>query len=296
MSTPLTRTLVALAAVLCLALPGANPAWAAPTVSADRAALASAVGRYEAALAAESATGARVREVSATLDRAVAEQNAAQARLRTRAAAMYRAGDASTVSLLLGASSFDDFITRLDLLTRLARQDAENLTLLKAARLEAEQSAGELLELQAKQAQATDALAAEVAKAKATLAASEAALAEYHAKVAAAKAATAKASAPAQQLTGSGEWRVAVASHYGINFTGRGANGEAIGPYSMIVAHKTLPFGTLIEFEYNGARAVARVTDRGPFVAGREFDLGPGVVRVLGFNGVHEVRYRIITQ
>jgi rare lipoprotein A (peptidoglycan hydrolase) len=62
----------------------------------------------------------------------------------------------------------------------------------------------------------------------------------------------------------------------------------------MMVAHKTLPFGTLIEFEYGGKRAVARVADRGPHSAEREFDLGPGVVRVLGFNGVHEVRYRII--
>ena len=62
----------------------------------------------------------------------------------------------------------------------------------------------------------------------------------------------------------------------------------------MIVAHKTLRFGTLIEFEYKGRRAVARVADRGPHTAGRTFDLGPGVVRVLDFSGVHEVRYRII--
>jgi rare lipoprotein A len=64
----------------------------------------------------------------------------------------------------------------------------------------------------------------------------------------------------------------------------------------MIVAHKTLPFDTLIEFEYNGKRAVARVADRGPFVTGRDFDLGPGVVRVLDFSGVHEVRFRIVQQ
>ena len=99
---------------------------------------------------------------------------------------------------------------------------------------------------------------------------------------------------PTQQLRGTGSWKTAVASHYGRNFSGRGASGERIGPYSMIVAHKTLPFGTLIEFEYGGKRAVARVADRGPHVAGREFDLGPGVVRVLDFNGVHKVRYRII--
>jgi rare lipoprotein A (peptidoglycan hydrolase) len=62
----------------------------------------------------------------------------------------------------------------------------------------------------------------------------------------------------------------------------------------MMVAHKTLPFHTLIEFEYNGKRAVASVEDRGPQSKDRMFDLGPGVVRVLGFSGVHDVRYRVI--
>ena len=62
----------------------------------------------------------------------------------------------------------------------------------------------------------------------------------------------------------------------------------------MMVAHKTLPFHTLIEFMYNGKRCVASVEDRGPFTPGREFDLGPGVVRALGFNGVHPIQYRII--
>jgi rare lipoprotein A (peptidoglycan hydrolase) len=62
----------------------------------------------------------------------------------------------------------------------------------------------------------------------------------------------------------------------------------------MIVAHKTLPFGTLVEFEYGGRRAVAVVADRGPYVAGREFDLGPGVARTLGLNGVYTVQYRIV--
>ncbi|MHB1324083.1 MAG: septal ring lytic transglycosylase RlpA family protein, partial [Coriobacteriia bacterium] len=99
-----------------------------------------------------------------------------------------------------------------------------------------------------------------------------------------------------QQQSGTGAWQTAVASHYSRNFSGRGASGERIGPYSMMVAHKTLPFGTLVEFEYKGKRAVASVEDRGPFTPGRDFDLGPGVVRVLDFSGVHEVRYRIVTR
>jgi len=209
---------------------------------------------------------------------------------------MYRSGDINFVSVLLGASTVQDFASRWDLLTRIAGQDAETLRSLKAARIEAERSAKQLLELQAEEARALDATAKEVAAAKKELAASQAALQAYQAKtatVAKPVAAPAKSDAT-QKLAGTGAWKTGVASHYGRNFTGRGANGEKIGPYSMMVAHKTLPFGTLIEFEYNGKRAVAKVADRGPHSAGRDFDLGPGVVRVLDFSGVHEVRYRII--
>ena len=287
------------------------PAAAVPLTqqtTADRAVLESTIERYEAAQARSADADARVREASAELDRVVAEERLCQERLRSHAASIYRAGEASTLSLLLGATTIQDLTTRFDLLTRIGRQTAENIEALKAARIEAEKSAGQLLELQAEQARALDALAEEVADAKKRLAASEAALREYEARMAAAaQAAAAKAAAaraataptqndPDQSLSGSGEWQTAVASHYGRNFTGRGANGESIGPYSMIVAHKTLPFGTLIEFEYAGKRAVARVADRGPHTAGREFDLGPGVVRVLDFSGVREVRYRIIAR
>jgi rare lipoprotein A (peptidoglycan hydrolase) len=225
---------------------------------------------------------------------------------------MYRTDDLNPVAVLLGASTLQDFVTRWDALARIARQDADNLRKLKQARAAATRSAEQLMALQSEQAKALDALEAEVTRAKNELASSEAALRAYEARVAAARRPAAPAeSTPAketptppaptsddltQELTGSGEWETAVASHYGRTFTGTGASGEKIGPYSMIVAHKTLAFGTLVEFEYNGKRAVARVADRGPFTPGRTFDLGPGVVRVLDFSGVHEVRYRIIAR
>lgn len=271
----------------------------------DRVALARAVEQYEAAQARAEETDLQVAEVSAALDRAVAEEQRYQERLQARAAAMYRSDDNGPLALLLSASTVQDLADRLELLDRLARQDARNLESLKIARAEAHAAAGQLLALQAENAQALEAVAEEVARAREDLARSESALREYEARTAAAaaaaaaKAAARRSAAPPptdanQQLAGSGEWQVGVASHYSRNFSGRGASGEAIGPYSMILAHKTLPFGTLIEFEYKGKRAVARVVDRGPFTPGRDFDLGPGVVRVLDFSGVHEVRYRII--
>lgn len=243
-------------------------------------------------------------ETSAELDAIIAEETQARELLSSRVTEAYRADDVGFISVLLGASTLQDFVARWELLTRIARQDAETLQTLQTARIETERSAEQLIDLQAEEARALDALADEVARAREDLATSEAALREYEARTAA-KAQAAPAAKPAnrpvrtdptQQLSGSGAWQTAVASHYGRDFTGRGASGEEIGPYSMIVAHKTLPFGTLIEFEYNGKRAVARVTDRGPHTPGRTFDLGPGVVRVLDFSGVHEVRYRVITR
>lgn len=290
----------ALAVALATGLFGLHivPAKAAPAAeqtSADQAEVDRAVTLYEAARAKSAEIDSRVNTARLELDRAVAAEKQCQDRLRMRAAAIYRSTNESPLSLLLGASTIQDLAARLDLLERLARTDVENLRALKAAREEAKETATEMLELQAEEARALDALADETAAAKRQLSASEAALAAYKARTAAsAKAAAAKNKTP--QLSGSGAWKTAVASHYSRNFTGKGASGESIGPYSMIVAHKTLPFGTLIEFEYGGKRAVARVADRGPYTKGRTFDLGPGVVRVLDFSGVHEVRYRIITK
>jgi rare lipoprotein A (peptidoglycan hydrolase) len=304
MSLRRTARLALIAVVTaCLLAPSAVPAAAAPTateVAADRAVLDEALARYDTAQAEAAAVEARVAEASAELDRLVAEEAACQARLQSRVSAMYRATDADTLSLLLGASNLQQLAERLDLLERIARQSNENLKELKAARAAAETAAEDLLPLQAEQAQKLAALEQEVATARQELAASESALREYEEQMAA-KARAAKAAAEAaakvnQDLSGSGEWQVAVASHYSINFVGKGANGEPIGPYTMMCAHKTLPFGTLVEFEYNGKRCVAKVADRGPYVAGRDFDLGPGVARVLGFSGVHQVRWRIVSQ
>ncbi|MGB4442756.1 MAG: RlpA-like double-psi beta-barrel domain-containing protein [Coriobacteriia bacterium] len=307
-----SRRTVALAVAIALAT-GLLGLRAVPAVAvspsdqmaADRAELEDAVAEYEAAQSAAAEIDARIAAANADLDLATAAEAQCQERLRARVVSMYRSGDADALSILLTSDTIQDLVARMDLLERVSRQTAENLEDLGDARARATAAAEELLPLQSEQARALDELAAKVATARAEFAASEAALREYEARVAAAAAAAAAAARarakpvagnPSQDLAGTGNWQVGVASHYGINFTGRGANGEPIGPYTMMVAHKTLPFGTLIEFEYNGKRAVAKVADRGPYTPGRDFDLGPGVVRVLGFDGVHQVRYRIISQ
>jgi hypothetical protein len=64
---------------------------------------------------------------------------------------------------------------------------------------------------------------------------------------------------------------------------GSGACGSLAG---MTVAHKTLPCGTKVTLRYRGRSVVARVMDRGPFIAGREWDLTPQVKNALGFGDV----------
>lgn len=107
-----------------------------------------------------------------------------------------------------------------------------------------------------------------------------------------ASASTPGQSGSAQNTEG---WRSARASWYGPGFYGRRtANGTVLTKDMMNVAHRMLPFGTRIEFEFRGRTAIAVVNDRGPFIPGRIFDLGPGTAKALGFNGVQTVRYRIL--
>jgi hypothetical protein len=55
-----------------------------------------------------------------------------------------------------------------------------------------------------------------------------------------------------------------------------------------------VPFGTKIEFRYNGRDVIAVADDHGPYVAGRWFDLGTSTAAALGFEGVADMEYRIL--
>jgi rare lipoprotein A len=81
-------------------------------------------------------------------------------------------------------------------------------------------------------------------------------------------------------------YRRAYASWYGPGLYGNhlGCGGRLT--YSRLgVAHKTLPCGTKVTLRH-GRRAIrVRVIDRGPYVAGREYDLTQATARRLGFHG-----------
>jgi len=71
------------------------------------------------------------------------------------------------------------------------------------------------------------------------------------------------------------------------------AGGTACGThYALGVAHKTLACGTRVELCHDGCE-VAVVEDRGPFIAGREFDLNPGAKSAIGCSDLCAVRWRL---
>jgi hypothetical protein len=76
-------------------------------------------------------------------------------------------------------------------------------------------------------------------------------------------------------------FRVVAASWYGGG--GSLACGGALTSSTVGVANRTLPCGTLVTLRYGGRTIRVPVVDRGPFVAGREFDLTERTKQALGF-------------
>ena len=85
------------------------------------------------------------------------------------------------------------------------------------------------------------------------------------------------------------------ASWYGRQFHGRRtANGERFDMYALTAAHRTLPFGSIVQVTdlENGRSVTVRINDRGPFKGGRIIDLSYAAAKKLGMikRGVVPVR------
>jgi rare lipoprotein A len=79
-------------------------------------------------------------------------------------------------------------------------------------------------------------------------------------------------------------YRRAFASWYGPGLYGNHlACGGTLTVGTLGVAHKTLPCGTMVTLRYRGRSVRVPVVDRGPFVAGRDFDLTAATKYRLGF-------------
>ncbi len=99
-----------------------------------------------------------------TLERSLARESAA---LRTRADYLYRsAGGDGALSVLFGATTFEEFVTRLDLLTQMAESDAKLIGAVKRERAEYQRLRSSLKEREAQQVQLVASADAERARAQ----------------------------------------------------------------------------------------------------------------------------------
>ena len=97
------------------------------------------------------------------------------------------------------------------------------------------------------------------------------------------------------------DWYTVQASAYSVATNGgtTTASGVPLDDWSLTVASPWVPLGSVVEIEYAGMTVQATVTDRGPYVGGRDLDLTPGVIAAFGFSdiydwGVRTVTYRVL--
>jgi len=95
--------------------------------------------------------------------------------------------------------------------------------------------------------------------------------------------------------------QIVKASWYGPRFHGRPmANGQTFDMYKIFIAHKELPLGTCVQVKNprNGRVVQAPVSDRGPYIPGRKFDLSCYAMSILGGieRGVIPVKYQIVPE
>jgi rare lipoprotein A len=87
-----------------------------------------------------------------------------------------------------------------------------------------------------------------------------------------------------------------IASWYGVPFHGRrAANGEIFDMNTLVAAHRTLPFGSILRVTNlnNGRQVEVRVVDRGPFVSNRVLDLAHAAAVGLDMIGTGTAPVRI---
>lgn len=89
------------------------------------------------------------------------------------------------------------------------------------------------------------------------------------------------------------------ASWYGQEFAGRTtANGEIFDPLLLTAAHRTLPFGTVVDVlnTKNGQTVQVRINDRGPFVGNRIIDVSYAAADKLGMveGGIAAVKLSVV--
>ncbi len=260
------------------------------------------------------------------LDEAQAELDRAQGRFETRVVEMYKSGLTNPVLLLLSARSLADFYTRALMLSRIIDRDVASYREAQLASREADYVASVLDDMKVQLVLLRSLYDGRLAEAKRALEDQRALIATLSEKsrqlVAEKKAASEQtrrewrassipigapidfASAvlePTKNIylvsdyqprtyIALGQPFSAVCSWYGNEFNGRPtASGQIFNQDDLTCASRTLPFGTRLALSRGDRRVIVVVTDRGPFISGRDLDLSRAAARALGFSGVETV-------
>ncbi|UYO50299.1 septal ring lytic transglycosylase RlpA family protein [Rhodopseudomonas palustris] len=89
------------------------------------------------------------------------------------------------------------------------------------------------------------------------------------------------------------------AGHCWVSYYSHGnrvASGRRFDKHGMTAAHRSLPFGTRVRISRGDRHITVTVNDRGPFIAGRMFDLSLGAARAIGIiqAGVARVAFEVL--
>lgn len=94
----------------------------------------------------------------------------------------------------------------------------------------------------------------------------------------AARVASSESSPPARITI----YRPSLATYFGAGFYGkRTACGQLLTPFTLGVANRTLPCGTLVDVSYGGRHMTVPVIDRGPYANGANWDLTEATAQAL---------------
>jgi rare lipoprotein A len=101
------------------------------------------------------------------------------------------------------------------------------------------------------------------------------------------------------QLKNLGKEYKGLCSYYSLKFNGRKtASGEIMKSTNFTCAHKTLPFGTMLEVTNlaNNKTVIVKVNDRGPFVKSRIVDISYVAAKEIGIlgSGVGKVKAVVV--
>lgn len=287
--------------------------------------------------------GARYARVQAAADRSAAhlidaylqessiqaEVARSRALLDGRADAIYRAGPAAFLDVMLGAEDPGDFLARQQLVEHALSSDVTQAVAALEVREEAGAVRAELerhrAELVARQQELIDIRAVMEIRLAEARAAAQAAGArmqtlEEEQRALARAARTEQRYSNLIQVDGelgkllellgptggrgcqippalapTGQGFTGEASFYGEEFAGNPtAIGHIFNPELFTAAHRTLPLPSFLHVRYGSKCATVLVNDRGPYVDGRILDLSEGSARYLGLPGVGIIQAEIL--